>query len=196
VTLEQIEELRTIEALLPITPDSVVERYRRYAPGVFYTKYSDLIGGATVIIDSLNSPLPVSLQIDTLAIEHTFESIGEAARRGRTLYLSSSYFGLFESLPLLRSIIFREFGHVYYALLGADKKQRVTAIWHEAREMALFYIFRDGEYSENARFGGPPEDSPEEIFASAFNLFSDRSEEVQARAGYVTFRERNLVNIE
>lgn len=194
VTLEQIEELRSMEALLPMTADSVVERYKRYAPEVFYATYGDLIRGATMIMDSLNWPLPATLRIDTLAIDHTFESLGEAARQGGTLYLSSSYFYLFESLPLIRSVIFHEFGHVYYSRLNQEQRKRLVVIWGEARGMALFYVFRDGEYAQNARFGGHPEDSPEEMFASAFNLFSNRPQEVDVRAAYVTSKERELVN--
>ncbi len=193
VTLEQIEELRTMESLLPITADSAVERYRRYEPGVFYATYGDLIRGATVLMDSLNRPLPPALRIDTLAIDHTFENLGEAAKRGHTLSLSSSYFYLYESLPLIRSVVWHEFGHVYCARLRDDQVRRLKKLWEEVRVTALFYVFRDGEYSENARFGGHPEDSPEELFASAFNLFSNRPEEVVVRAEYVTPNERDLV---
>jgi len=193
VSLEQIEELRSRESLLPIPADSVVERYRRYEPAVFYSTYGDLIRGATAIMDSLNSLLQVSVRLDTLAIDHRFESLGEAARRGHTLYLSSSYFYLFESLPLIRSVIYHEFGHVYYSRLSRDQVRRLKDIWEESRVTAMFYVFRDGEYSENARFGGHPEDSPEELFSSAFNLFSNRPEEVVVRANYLTPKERELV---
>lgn len=62
------------------------------------------------------------------------------------------------------------------------------------RGAALFYLFRDGEYSGNARFGGHPDESPEELFASAFNLFSLREEEMAARLRYVDARHHLLVN--
>jgi hypothetical protein len=193
VTLEQIEELRTMESLLPVIADSVVERYKRYEPGLFYATYGELVRGASAIVDSLNRPLPGSLRIDTLAIDHTFESLGEAARRGRTLYLSSSYFYLYENLAVIRSVIWHEFGHVYYARLSARGRMNMEEIWQASRATAMFYVFRDGEYSRNARFGGHPEDSPEELFASAFNLFVNNPDEVTARTGYLTSREADIV---
>lgn len=186
VTLEQIEELRTVEALLPVVADSVAERYKRYEPAMFYATYGDLVRGAAGIVDSLNRPLPPALRIDTLAIDHTFEGLGEAARRGRTLYISSSYFYLFESLPVIRSVIWHEFGHIYYARLSASKRKEMQDIWEDSRATAAFYVFRDGEYSHNARFGGHPEDSPEELFASAFNVIANNPDEVAARVGYLT----------
>ncbi len=181
-----------MESLLPIVADSVVERYERYEPALFYATYGDLVRGATAIVDSLNRPLSESLRIDTLAIDHTFESLGEAARRGRTLYLSSSYFYLYESLPLIRSVIWHEFGHVYYSRLSASMRRNMEDIWRASRATAMFYVFRDGEYSRNARFGGHPEDSPEELFASAFNLFSNNPEEILARIGYLNARETEI----
>ena len=200
VTLEQIEELRTMESLLPVAADSVVQRYERYDPELFYATYGDLIRGAAAVVDTLNRPLPERLRIDTLAIDHTFESLGEAARRGRTLYLSSSYFYIYESLPVIRSVLWHEFGHVYYSRLDADRRREMAELWEEYRASAMFYVFRDGEYSHNARFGGHPEDGPEELFASAFNLFANNSEEVIARVGYlpprgteIVFRLRELV---
>ena len=183
-----------MESLLPIVADSVVERYERYEPALFYATYGDLVRGATAIVDSLNRPLSESLRIDTLAIDHTFESLGEAARRGRTLYLSSSYFYLYESLPLIRSVIWHEFGHVYYSRLSASMRRNMEDIWRASRVTAMFYVFRDGEYSRNARFGGHPEDSPEELFASAFNLFSNNPEEILARIGYLNAREAAVVD--
>lgn len=194
VTLEQIEELRTMESLLPVAADSVVQRYERYEPGLFYATYTDLIRGAAAIVDTLNRPLPEGLRIDTLAIDHTFESLGEAARRGRTLYISSSYFYIYESLPVIRSVIWHEFGHVYYALLSAGRRRDMAGIWEDCRATAMFYVFRDGEYSHNARFGGHPEDGPEELFASAFNLFSNNPDEIVARVRYLSSRETVAVD--
>ena len=70
-----------MESFLPVVADSVVERYERYEPTLFYATYGELVRGATAIVDSLNGPLPGSLRIDTLVIDHTFKSLGEAARR-------------------------------------------------------------------------------------------------------------------
>ena len=192
VTLEQIEELRTRESLLPVVADSVVDRYERYEPELFYATYGELVRGATAIIDSLNRPLPRSLQIDTLTIDHTFENLGEAARLGGTLYISSSYFYLYENLSVIRSVIWHEFGHLYYNLLTADALRQLERVWLESRATAMFYVFRDGEYSKNARFGGHPEDSPEELFASAFNLFANNREEVSVRVTYLSPREQEI----
>jgi len=177
-----------MESLLPVVADTVVQRYERYEPELFYATYGDLIRGAAAIVDTLNKPLPAASRIDTLAIDHTFVNLGEAARRGRTLYLSSSYFYLYENLPVLRSVIWHEFGHVYYSRLSTDERERMSDIWRDSRETAIFYLFRDGEYSHNARFGGHPEDSPEELFASAFNLFANNAEEVNARLRHLTGR--------
>jgi hypothetical protein len=194
VTLEQIEELRSIEVLLPVSADSVVARYRRYEPQVFYASYSSSIQEVTRMMESLNRPLPPAEWIDTLAIDHTFENIGEAARQGKTLYLSASYFYLYESLPVLRSVVTHEFGHIYLNRLSPGRRTELDSIWGSLRNAALFFVFHEGEYSENARFGGHPEDSPEELFASAFNLFRNRPDEVTARAQFVTAEHRQLVS--
>jgi hypothetical protein len=68
-----------------------------------------------------------------------------------------------------------------------------TALWLQVQESALFYLFRDGEYSGNARFGGHPEESPAELFASAFNLARNRPEEIAARLRFVDRRLHPLV---
>jgi hypothetical protein len=193
VTLEQIEELRSIEVLLPVSADTVVERYRRYEPRAFYATYAGYIQEVTRMMESLNRPLPAEEWIDTLAIDHTFENIGEAARQGRTIYLSSSYFYLYESLPVLRSVVTHEFGHLYLGRLSTEGKKELKEIWEKLQNAALFFVFHEGEYAENARFGGHPEDSPEELFASAFNLFVNRPEEVATRAQFVTSEHRQLV---
>lgn len=51
----------------------------------------------------------------------------------------------------------------------------------ELQERTLFYCSRAEEYSENAKFRGHPDESPEELFASAFNLVHNKEEELRAR---------------
>jgi len=193
MTIDQIEELRSVEALLPIAPDSVVERYRRYTPDTFYRTFQPTILQVAQYIDSMNSALDPDVRIDTLAIDHTFEHIGEAARLGGRLYLSSSYFFMFESPAVLRSVVAHEFGHIHYELLSDEQHRELEDVWRRLEQSALFYVFHDGEYSANARFGGHPEESPEELFASAFNLFRNNEEELAARLEYVDRRHHELV---
>ena len=193
VTIDQIEELRSREGLLPIAPDSVVERYRRYPPTVFYQEFSRAIVAVAQFIDSLNRDLREDLRIDTLAIDHTFENIGTAGRVGQKMYLSSSFFYIYDGTAVLRSVITHEYGHIHYELLNPPQHSELLEIWTLLQESALFYVFRDGEYSANARFGGHPEDTPEELFASAFNLFRNNENELRARLQYVDQRHHSLV---
>lgn len=187
-TLAQIEELRSLEALLPIAPDSIIALYRRYEPQSFYREFGPRVDAVRHLIDSLNAFLPEGMTIDTLAIDHTVENFGTAARTGRTIYLSSSFFFSFADPSVERSTIMHEFGHAHYELLAPEPRARMEQLWTSFQSSALLYLFRDGEYSGNARFGGHPEESPEELFASAFNLFLNRKEEIEARLVFVESR--------
>jgi hypothetical protein len=194
VTLRQIEELRSVEALLPLHADSILVLYRRYDPKTFYATFGPRINKLGLLIDSLNRPLDSSLGIDTLSIDHTFENIGEAALLGKTLFLSASYFYMYQSPEVCRSVVTHEFGHVYFQLLDPEALSELNQLWRQLQRSALFYLFRDGEYSGNAHFGGHPEDNPEELFASAFNLFRNRPQEVAFRLLFVTTSDRRLVD--
>jgi hypothetical protein len=193
VMLSQIEELRSSEALLPLAPDSIFRQYRRYDPRTFYAEFTPRIEAVRKLMDSMNLGLDALTTLDTLAIDHTLENFGTAAKTHRTLYLSSSYFFSFDDPSVVRSAVTHEYGHIHYERLGAARQVRIRELWTTLRASALLYIFRDGEYSGNARFGGHPEDSPEELFASAFNLFRNRPEEVESRLRYVDPRHLPLV---
>jgi hypothetical protein len=185
VTVAQIEELRNIEDLLPTAPDSIIERYRRYDRETFYRTFTPRIQAVSALIDSLNQGLDPWSSIDTLAIDHTFENFGTAARMGKTIVLSGSYFFAFDDPRVARSAVLHEYGHIYYEMLSPERRAAMDTLWRQTQSAALFYIFRDGEYSGNARFGGHPDESPEELYASAFNLFSSRGEELAARLQFV-----------
>lgn len=193
VTVSLVEELRSIEALLPIAPDSIVELYRKFDTRSFYTTFGDHIQAARLLIDSLNTSLPPEFQIDTLSIDHTFENFGTAARIGKSIYLSSSYFFSFDDPAVLRSVITHEFGHIYFDRMTSAQRADLNDIWQQLQGSALFYLFRDGEYSGNARFGGHPDESPTELFASAFNLFSNKEDELFARFRYIEPKHTELV---
>ena len=180
-----VEGLGLFESLIPVGTDSILELYRKFDPTTFQSVYKSEVSRVREFVDSMNASLDPSSRINTLAIDHSLENFGNAARVGNTLYLSSSYFFLFNNLSILRSVITHEFGHIYYGKLPAGQRQELDGIWAELRDHALFYLFRDGEYSENAKFGGHPYDSPTELFASAFNLFMNRAEELKARLQYV-----------
>jgi hypothetical protein len=171
-----------MEINLPVTPDSVAELYKRYDPVTFHAAYGVHISAAARLVDSLNRGFPDSLQIDTLAIDHAFENIGMAALQGRSIYLSSSYLYLYDDSSILRSVVFHEFGHLYYRMLTRHQLQRLTQVWLDLHEPPAFYLFRDREYSHNARFGGHPDESPAELFASAFNLFSNNARAISIRS--------------
>ena len=194
LTIDQVEELRSREALLPIAPDSVVERYLRYPPPVFYRKFSSAIAAVALVVDSLNRGVPAAFRIDTLAIDHTFENIGSAGRVGTKMYLSSSFFFIYDGPAVLRSVVTHEFGHIRYDLLTTPQRVELDEIWNALQQSALFYVFHDGEYSANARFGGHPGDTPEELFASAFNLFRNNEAEVRARLQYVDPRHYPMIS--
>jgi hypothetical protein len=196
ITVSQIESLNDLEALLPLDPDSIVSRYRSYDSVAFRTIYRDRLGYVTAIIDSLNEslgPLPDSLKIDTLAIDHSFGAFGEAARSGKTIVMSAGYFIAFDDRSVLRSVVFHEFGHIAYVLLSPAEKSAVDSVWTALEESALLYLFHDGEYSGNARFGGHPGESPSELFASAFNLLHNRVPEIRAKLTYVEPRHYAIV---
>jgi hypothetical protein len=194
VTIEQVEELRSVEVMLPIAPDSVVARYRRYDPETFRAAFRGRIAETAAFVDSLNGKLEPRYRMDTLSIDHTFESIGVAARSGRTLFISASYFYMFDDPAVLRSVVTHEFGHILYEHLTDAERDELQGIWFDLAESALYYIFHDGEYSGNARFGGHPEDDPEELMASATNLLTNRREELSVRLRYVDPVHYDLVN--
>ena len=193
-TLSQVEELRSMEVLLPLHPDSIVARYQQYDPRTFYATFGARLNALGLLIDTLNGPLQPSVRVDTLSIDHTFENIGEAALRGKTLFLSSSYFYMYESPEVCRSVVTHEFGHIYYHLLDPASLDELDQVWQRIQRSALFYIFRDGEYADNARFGGHPEESPAELFASAFNLLRNRPQELASRMLFVSNPDRQLVD--
>jgi hypothetical protein len=193
VTVSLVEELRSIEALLPMAPDSIVEVYRRYDRAAFHKNYASSINDVRLLIDSLNTFLPPEERIDTLSIDHTIENFGTAARARNSLYISSSYFFSFPDPFVLRSVVTHEFGHIHYDRLSGEHKAELDDIWEDMQGSALFYLFRDGEYSGNARFGGHPDESPAELFASAFNLFNNKEEELLARFKYIGPRHKALV---
>jgi hypothetical protein len=194
LTIEQIENLRSLEEVLPVPPDTAAERYRRFDPATFYDTFRSTVSDMYWLIDSLNAPLPPACTVDTLSIDHTSEGFGNAALVGKTLYISSSYFYLFPGTSVLRSVVFHEFGHIHARMLDSIDRAELVHIWGSIRVVALFYLFRDGEYSGNARFGGHPEESPEELFASGFNLFQNQPDEIDARLRFVDSRNRELIN--
>jgi len=185
VTVAQVEELRSMEVLLPLAADSVVEMYRRYSPATFRERYQASIEYICRLMDSMNITLEPPQRLDTLSIDHTFENFGTAAHGAKTLSISSSYFYLYKSPFVLKSVVTHEYGHVMYRLLDDRQRSQVDSIWLLLRGSALFYLFRDGEYSLNAKFGGHPEESAGELFASAYNLVNNRNEELEARLLFV-----------
>lgn len=180
-----VEDLEAFESLIPVMPDSIVRLYERFEPSSFHKVHAKDISLAAIFIDSMNARIKPSYRIDTLVIDHAIQGFGNACRIGRTLQVSSSYFFLFNDPSVIRSVLSHEFGHVYFELLSPALRDTMTVLWNEFERHALFYLFRDGEYSGNAKFGGHPYESPEELFASAFNLFLNRQEEVNARLRYV-----------
>lgn len=194
ITITEIEGLALFDNLLPIPPDSVVRLYRQFDRKQFYRTFQPELEALSGLIDSLNALVPPPRRIDTLAIDHSFGGLGNAAVAGRTLYLSSSYFFLYGDRTVLRSVVFHEYGHVLLDGLTPAQRRELEAVWEELRVTALFYVFRDGEYSGNAWFGGHPEESPEELFASAFNIFNNRPDELRARLRFVEDRHRELVD--
>jgi hypothetical protein len=194
LTIEQIENLRSLEEVLPVPPDTAAERYRRFDQATFYDTYRSTVTDIYWLIDSLNALLPPASTVDTLSIDHTSEGFGNAALVGKTLYISSSYFYLFPGTSVLRSVVFHEFGHIHARMLDSLSRAELLHIWSSIRGAALFYLFRDGEYSGNARFGGHPEESPEELFASGFNIFQNQPDEIDARLRFVDSHNRELIN--
>jgi len=174
-----------VEIQLPLPPDSIFARYQNYDSMSFTQRYSPRMGYVSSLIDSLNGDLPDSLRIDTLAIDYSLQDFGEAGRNRNILIISSAYFVAYDSPEILRSIIFHEFGHLAYERLPESSRERFVALWLLMKRNALFYLFREGEYSGNARFGGHPEDSPAELFASAFNLLRNQPEQFFSRMRYV-----------
>jgi hypothetical protein len=194
------EGLRLFEALIPVDPDSILDLYDREDRGTFNQRFAPELTAVRSYLDSLNEQLPPTLRIDTLAIDHAPDNFGNAARAGKTIFISSSYFFLYKSTSVLRAVVAHEYGHIYYDRLSKVDVCSLDSIWADMRSAALFYLFRDGEYAGNARFGGHPNESPEELFASAFNIFLNNPGELLTRLQYVdpshhpiVFRLQNLV---
>jgi hypothetical protein len=180
-----IEGLQLFESLIPVVPDSVIQLYNRFDPGTFHSVYKNDLALARGFIDSMNSGIDPSDRIDTLMIDHAVEYFGNADRSRNTIYLSSSYFFLYNDHAVIRSVLAHEFGHIHFERLPEALCDTVVKLWGEFERHALFYLFRDGEYSGNAKFGGHPHDNPSELFASAFNLFLNRREELNVRMRYI-----------
>lgn len=193
ITIRQIEELRDLDALLPVLPDSIAAVYREYDIATFYSMKASAIESVLFLMDSLNACLPPDRRLDSLCIDHTFEHFGEAGRHGGALGISSSYFYLYENLRVLRAVVMHEYGHVFYDLLGEEKKRDVAEIWESLGRASILYLFTDGEYSCNARFGGHPYDSPSELYASTYNLLHNNIEEVDARVQYAEQSAQNTI---
>lgn len=185
VTISQRAQLESYDSLIPVPPDSVIALYKECPPEEFHKRYRVLMDFVTAIIDSFNQTVGSSYAIDTLHISHSIENFAEAGQSGKTLFISSSYFMLFNDQAILRSLLTHEFGHVHYRMLDSATVGRTTLLWERLQETALFYLFRDGEYSGNARFGGHPEDHPSELYASAYNLVRNKPEELRVRFRYV-----------
>jgi hypothetical protein len=189
----QLRSLQIIERNLPITPDSVAILYLRNDPETFHKTYSASLAAAAMLVDSLNAPLPAYLRIDTLSIDHAFENIGEAAHEGNFIFISSSYFYLYNDSAVIRSVIFHEFGHLYYRMLTPRQLRVLTEVWLDLHDPAGFYLFRDREYPHNSRFGGHPEDSPSELFASAFNLLCNNAGSISIRSWLLPENQRPVL---
>ena len=180
-----LHQLQLVEIQLPLSADSILARYKNYDSVSFLQKYARPLTYTSSLIDSLNAGLPYSLRIDTLAIDQSLQDFGEAGRNRNVFVISLGYFIAFDNPAVLRSIVFHEFGHITFDRLSRPSRQRFEALWVLMKRNALFYLFRDGEYSGNARFGGHPEDSPAELFASAFNLLHNQPGEFRSRMRFV-----------
>ena len=180
-----VQQLQLVEIQLPISVDSILVRYQKFDSVSFYQRYFQRLEYASLLIDSLNRTLPDSLRIDTLAIDYSLQDFGEAGRSRNIFVVSLGYFIAYDNPAVLRSIIFHEFGHIAFDRLSGPSRQRFESLWFLLKRNALFYLFRDGEYSGNAKFGGHPEDSPSELFASAFNLLHNQPEEFRSRLLFV-----------
>ncbi|MCC6398038.1 MAG: hypothetical protein IT282_13560 [Bacteroidetes bacterium] len=184
VAIADRRQFDSFESLIPIPPDSVLTLYSQLSPEEFHQRYRPLVDFVTFLVDSFNTTVDNRHTIDTVFINHAVADFAEAGQAGRTLYISSSYFFLFNDTRILRSVLTHEFGHIRFRMLDSASALHMSALWERLRETALFYLFRDGEYSGNARFGGHPEENPAELYASAYNLVRNRPEELRVRFRY------------
>jgi hypothetical protein len=194
ITAQQHKQLEILERYFPIVPDSIAALYRHFDPVTFRDTYATELAETSWLVDSLNANLPSRLRIDTLAIDHSFEGISEAGCAGKALYISSSYFYLYNDIKVIRSIVFHEFGHLYYNLLDRSQVNEVSNLWLDLQRADGLYLFHDGEYRNNSRFGGHPEDSPAELFASAFNLLQNNPSSVAIRSWLLPESQRTVVD--
>jgi hypothetical protein len=185
VTVLGSETLEEFEGYIPIPPDSVVRLYKAYDRQRFSREYSDDVERTAELLDSLNRSLPPSHWIDTLSIEFSPQQFGTAVRTGKTIYLSSGFYFVYNDFSIIRSILYHEHGHVRYEMLNGETQGEIEQIWQSLRRAALLYVFVDGEYSGNAWFGGHPDESAEELYASAFNLFYNKPDELRSTLRYV-----------
>jgi hypothetical protein len=194
ITKQQRQQLEILERYFPIVPDSIAALYRHFDPVTFRDTFSAELAETSRLVDSLNANLPSQLRIDTLAIDHSFEGISEAGHAGKALYISSSYFYLYNDIKVIRSVVFHEFGHLYYGMLDRSQVNEISNLWLELQRADGLYLFHDGEYRYNSRFGGHPEDSPAELFASAFNLLQNSSRSVAIRSWLLPESHRTIVD--
>ncbi len=185
VTVTQRAQLELFDSLIPVAPDSVIALYNECPPEQFYSRYGHQVAFVSGLVDSFNTTVGPTHAIDTLCIDHALEHFADAGQSGHTLFISSSYFFLFNDLHVLRSVLTHEFGHIHYRMLDTTALHSTDRLWNRLQEAALFYLFRDGEYSGNAWFGGHPQDNPSELYASAYNLVRNNPEELRVRFSYV-----------
>lgn len=194
ITVISSTRFQAFEGFVPVPPDSVAELYRMFSREKFHREYGSEIARTAALIDSLNRSVPPEHRIDTLSIEFAPEQFGVAGKHGGMILISSGFFFVYDDPAVIRSIIFHEYGHIHYEMLSAEGKDVIAGIWRGLERGALLYLFIDGEYSGNARFGGHPEESPEELFASGFNLFHNRPDELRARLRYVPDQHYGLID--
>lgn len=194
VTVVSSERFEVFEGFVHIPPDSVAALYKKFSREQFYETYGPDLERTAALIDSLNRSIPPDRRIDTLLIEFAPEHFGNAGKLGQAIILSNGFFFVYEDPAVIRSIIYHEYGHIHYEMLPAGRQGAIADIWRALGRAALLYLFVDGEYSGNARFGGHPEDSPEELFASGFNLFHTRPGELRARLKFVPEQYYELID--
>lgn len=129
VTVAMIEELRSMEDLLPAAPDSILARYRRYDRDSFYRAFGPRLEDVRRLVDSLNAGLDPWSSVDTLAIDHTLENFGTAARNGKTIHLSGSYFFAFDDPRVAKSAVLHEFGHIRHDMLSPERRAVLDSLW-------------------------------------------------------------------
>lgn len=91
---------------------------------------------------------------------------------GDELHLGTAYVFLYSTLVPLQTAIFHEIGHALFDALSQNEREYFRRLWSRAMNSRILYLFKEGTYPKALLIFGHPDDSADELFASAFTVMN------------------------